>query len=485
MSDIIAKEAQDLSMDSDEGLIFLFELDFAGTVHRFHSESTDQDIRFGPEIGQDATTNTYAAFPMGIEGLEVTSEGSQPRPTLIIPNVTSLFRSDSSIPLINMEDLIGARVTIRKTLTKYVTIGSGDAPTNNYQFPKSIYIIDRLASKNSLAVMFELASPFDLAGVRVPSRQVTGKYCPWYYKGYSDTSTDIRSACSWDSTIARFGISSFDLASVDTILEFDGTAGTYTGVSDASLTRTIPATVNITTTGSGASTQVSSIQVTNPGNVYFVGDRLTFGGEDLGGTKGDLTINVQTIARTEVTLFFTIDDEPLIAHDHTDIVNSYVYTNSTFSINTIVKVGAGTVADPYVYFMAKADVPLNNAPFDGSIYWKAVRPFRIYNDDKVEGTPPIYYIYPEDPRKNSYVFHNNQVWRALRQHTASASIEPGLGSLFWTPADVCSKLLSGCKARYQAKVHKDYNPAGYSKVGDFNTAVSLPFGGFPGARKFR
>ena len=220
MSDIIAREAQDLSMDSNEGLIFLFELNFAGTVHRFHSENTDQDIRFGPEVGGDATTNTYIAFPMGIEGLEVTSEGSQPRPSLIIPNVNSLFRSDSSIPLTNMEDLIGSRVTIRKTLTKYVTIGSGDAPANNYQFPKSTYIIDRLASINSLAVMFELASPFDLAGVRVPSRQVTGKYCPWYYKGYSDDSTDIRSACSWNSVISRYGVGTLDLSSVATFNTF-------------------------------------------------------------------------------------------------------------------------------------------------------------------------------------------------------------------------------------------------------------------------
>ena len=490
MSDIIAREAQDLSMDSNEGLIFLFELNFAGTVHRFHSENTDQDIRFGPQVGGDATTNTYIAFPMGIEGLEVTSEGSQPRPSLIIPNVNSLFRSDSSIPLTNMEDLIGSRVTIRKTLTKYVTIGSGDAPANNYQFPKSTYIIDRLASKNSLAVMFELASPFDLAGVRVPSRQVTGKYCPWYYKGYSDDSTDIRSACSWNSVISRYGVGTLDLSSVATFNTFQGVAGTYTGVQDNTLSKTTPATVNITTTGNGNATQVSSVIITNPGNTYFVGDTLNFDGKDLGytgsGKGGQLKITVQTITRDDTTHFFTIDDEPLIPYDHNDKVNAATYTNTLFPINTIVKVGAGTVADPYVYFMSKAEVPAeNNAPFDGSIYWKAVRPFRIYNDDKVAGTPPTYYIYPEDPRKNSYVFHNDQVWRALRQHTASASVEPVLGSLFWTPADVCSKLLSGCKARYQAKIHKDSNPAGYSKVGEFNTAIALPFGGFPGARKFR
>ena len=324
----------------------------------------------------------------------------------------------------------------------------------------------------------------------VPSRQVTGKYCPWYYKGYSDDSTDIRSACSWNSVISRYGVGTLDLSSVATFNTFQGVAGTYTGVQDNTLSKTTPATVTITTTGSGDATQVSSVTITNPGNTYFVGDTLNFDGKDLGftgsGKGGQLKITVQTITRDDTTLFFTIDDEPLIPYDHNDIVNAATYTNTLFPINTIVKVGAGTVADPYVYFMSKAEVPAeNNAPFDGSIYWKAVRPFRIYNDDKVAGTPPTYYIYPEDPRKNSYVFHNDQGWRALRQHTASASVEPVLGSLFWTPADVCSKLLSGCKARYQAKIHKDSSPAGYSKVGEFNTAIALPFGGFPGARKFR
>ena len=75
--------------------------------------------------------------------------------------------------------------------------------------------------------------------------------------------------------------------------------------------------------------------------------------------------------------------------------------------------------------MSKAEVPIeNNAPFDGSIYWKAYKFFfKLYNDDKVAGTPPTYYIYPDNFLEKIVMFlHNDQVWRALRQHTASASV---------------------------------------------------------------
>lgn len=486
---IITSDAHEL--DPDSGLILLYELSFNGSIFRFHSENTEENIRFGPEIGSDAASNTFTAFPIGIEGIEVTSDGAQPRPSLIIPNVNSLFRGDSDIPLSNLEDLIGSRVTLRKTLSKYVTVGSGAAPANNYEFPKSIYVIDRVASKNSLAVQFELASPFDLAGVRVPSRQVTGKYCPWYYKGFDEANeTDVRSACSWSSTVTKSGVtlgtSSFDMSTVAVSSNYNGAAGTYTAVKDNSLSKGIPCEATVTTTGSGQNTVVQSINITNGGNFYNPGDRVSFNASDLGNNLGTISIKVTAVTREDTKLFFTIDDEPLVVSAATDIVNATTYNESTiYPINTIVKLGAGTAADPFRYFMSKAEVPTGNTPINDSIFWKAVRIFSNYNADKTAASPPTYYVYPQDPRKNSYVYHNNQVWRAVRQHVASASIEPVLGSLHWTPADVCSKLLSGCKARYQGIVHKHITPAGYTKVGEFDTSVPLPFGGFPGARNFR
>jgi hypothetical protein len=36
---------------------------------------------------------------------------------------------------------------------------------------------------NALQITYELANPMDLAGLRIPARQIIGKLCPWRYQG--------------------------------------------------------------------------------------------------------------------------------------------------------------------------------------------------------------------------------------------------------------------------------------------------------------
>jgi hypothetical protein len=40
-----------------------------------------------------------------------------------------------------------------------------------------------VASEDSILVEFELASPIDVEGVKVPGRVVIGRYCVWRYQG--------------------------------------------------------------------------------------------------------------------------------------------------------------------------------------------------------------------------------------------------------------------------------------------------------------
>ena len=118
---IIAKEAQALQLASDEALVTLFEFSGFGTPLYFHSENTQADIYWNG--------NAYEAFPMLIEGIEKHADGASARPTLMMPNVESLFKSGSKfdtdgVPNQNSflaDDLLGKRVTIRKTLSKYVS----------------------------------------------------------------------------------------------------------------------------------------------------------------------------------------------------------------------------------------------------------------------------------------------------------------------------------------------------------------------------
>ena len=46
-------------------------------------------------------------------------------------------------------------------------------PDATAEFPQEIYKIDRKSAENREVVQFELASVFDLAGIRAPNRQCT------------------------------------------------------------------------------------------------------------------------------------------------------------------------------------------------------------------------------------------------------------------------------------------------------------------------
>ena len=207
MSEIIARDVQKSTLDSNEGVVTLYELEMieaAGstpaTVYYFHDEKTFENLTFNG--------NTYISFPVHIEGLEVRNDGPAPRPTMQIPNIESVFKDGSKLdpsPSDNtsnflIEDLLSKRVTRRRTLEKYVGIGSTSAEASgNLEFPSVTFIIDRIVSKTALSITLELASPFDLEGMKVPSRLVTSVYCPWVYKGYSAEVRDKRSACHWKS----------------------------------------------------------------------------------------------------------------------------------------------------------------------------------------------------------------------------------------------------------------------------------------------
>lgn len=66
-----------------------------------------------------------------------------------------------------------------------------------------------------------------------------------------------------------------------------------------------------------------------------------------------------------------------------------------------------------------------------------------------------------------------KIWEAIVAVPTSFDAPPETSAAYWKRIDVCGKLISSCKARY------------HGTGGDENRARSLPFGGFPGTRKFR
>ena len=148
----------------------------ATTIYRFHNGSSLKD---NGEIVWAG--NSYQRFPIQAEGFAF-RQGQLPRPTLTVSNalgtITAILLSVNTTTVGN--DLTGATVTRIRTLARFLDavnfpgdINPYGTPDNTAEFPQEIYKIDRKSAENREVVQFELASVFDLAGIRAPNRQCT------------------------------------------------------------------------------------------------------------------------------------------------------------------------------------------------------------------------------------------------------------------------------------------------------------------------
>lgn len=174
----ITSEIQKLA---PSGIVELFQLDptsFGGDMTYFHAGTNGLRTRVVWQ-GQ-----TYEPFPLQASGFEYDGNGQIPRPKLVVANVTGII----SAMVLLYQDLIGARVTRKRTLVKYldaVNFPGGVNPTADplAEFSDEIYFVDRKSAENRDAVEFELAASFDVQGIKLPKRQIVQNICPWKYRG--------------------------------------------------------------------------------------------------------------------------------------------------------------------------------------------------------------------------------------------------------------------------------------------------------------
>jgi lambda family phage minor tail protein L len=189
-------------------LVDMFELDataIGGTVIRWHNGVN--------ALGNDVVWqgNTYSRFPVEATGFLRTAKGTMPRPTLKVANVTGLVGALAR----ELDDLVGAKITRRRTFLKYLdavnfTGGVNPQADPNCGFPDEIWFVDRKAGENGIFVEFELSAAFDVAGVMLPRRQVIQNVCTWGYRsaecGYTGGPVaTINDAATSDSALDQCG----------------------------------------------------------------------------------------------------------------------------------------------------------------------------------------------------------------------------------------------------------------------------------------
>ena len=192
----MAVPTSELQAIAPSAIIELYELEINALQHgtsatyRFHAGTNLVDNGDVTWAG-----NVYQRFPIEADGFEYSGQGTLPRPRLRCSNI---FGTITAILLTLPSGLEGAKVTRIRTMARYLDAVNFPGGTNPYgtpdptaEFPREIYYIDRKSAENRDVVEFELASAFDLAGVRAPKRQCISSVCQWKYRsaecGYTGT----------------------------------------------------------------------------------------------------------------------------------------------------------------------------------------------------------------------------------------------------------------------------------------------------------
>jgi len=195
---IIVKDVQKL--DPASSLVELFEIEYsAGNYIYTHSglEADVSTVQFR-DYTTPATVRTYVALPMQVQGFSQATSGAIARPTISIANATTAF--SGAVGSVDYDTLVGLKVIRRLTLNKYLYGNSGDDADQPVEFPREVWYIDSIKTRSKAQVTFELASPFDLQGIKLPTRSVVANRCPWIYQAASPHLDDYKKVggCTWN-----------------------------------------------------------------------------------------------------------------------------------------------------------------------------------------------------------------------------------------------------------------------------------------------
>jgi len=152
--------------------------------------------------------NTYFPAPIQASGFENSSKGTLPTPMLTISSQSEKGNDILSLlkhQILSFGDIIGAKVTRRRTFAKYLDwtnfqfeseltqkqpfspriqeLPEGYEPDPNAELPLDIYFVERKTGENKSTIQYQLSSVLDLEGVKVPRRTIISDRCQWEYRG--------------------------------------------------------------------------------------------------------------------------------------------------------------------------------------------------------------------------------------------------------------------------------------------------------------
>ncbi len=166
----IESEVQKLASDA---LVTLYEIDttaIGGTdIYRFTSmPNGSEPVRFG---GAE-----FAPIDMEATGFKWDGRGGMPKPRFRVSNVSGLITA----AIVSNGDMVGARFTRIRTYARH--LDGGSQADSSVMFPPEIYTINQRVSHTKLYVEWQLASPMEQLGIKLPRRQCIRDTCTHRYR---------------------------------------------------------------------------------------------------------------------------------------------------------------------------------------------------------------------------------------------------------------------------------------------------------------
>jgi lambda family phage minor tail protein L len=185
--------AQDTQHSAVGNVVNLYELDLTDI-------GSDQVLHFTEYVNDDYTAiyfngTEYTPIQMESEGWEVTGQETLPRPKVRFSNVLLTFASY----VYTFDDLIGAKLTRRRTFEKYLD-GNSD-PNPVAQFSPDIYRIRQKTMHNKSYIEFELSPFMDFEKTQIPRRQIIRDFCRWKYRIINPSTSDftyVKATCPYE-----------------------------------------------------------------------------------------------------------------------------------------------------------------------------------------------------------------------------------------------------------------------------------------------
>jgi len=218
---------QDVASTWHDAIIELFELDLSGLT----GNANDQ-YYFANQLMPDNSKvqwkgKVYEPLPIEASGFERTTKGQLPQPELTVSNAFGSLAAAVN----SLNDLVGAKVTRRRTLLKY--LDNGSFPDPSQEFPEDEFYIERKVAESSLSITWSLASKIDLEGLKLPKRIITQNYCLWKYRGTECGYTGPAVSNEFDQPISIGGSSSPEGAAYIAAYEAFKTAETALATAEA------------------------------------------------------------------------------------------------------------------------------------------------------------------------------------------------------------------------------------------------------------